>query len=151
MRVSRYATDIEIDDNIRMVYHTVSRKYYSYTAEYKKDLWDFIKNPNKKEYTIREAQLIKKLFDAGILINDDRDELADLEYLEQRAKFQDSSFRMTIYTTNACNFKCTYCMQEHEVRNLQETVIENIVAAIRVISKRVRKLEISWFGASCIL
>ena len=50
----------------------------------------------------------------GILISDNQDELAELEFLENKTKYQTDQLNMMVVVTNACNFRCEYCVQEHE-------------------------------------
>lgn len=56
-----------------------------------------------------------------------------------------------VYTTNACNFRCTYCEQEHIAKVLQTDVMENILKLVQHMSKKVKKIKIDWFGGEPLL
>lgn len=151
MKLSNYSTKVIIDEKKDMVYNTISRQYYLYPVEKKDEFWNFLNNLNRKTYSVEEANLICKLAKKGIIVEDNKDELSGLAYLENKSCYQNSVFKMTIFTTNACNFRCTYCMQSHETRILDDAVSDKIIDAIDAVSRKVKKLDIMWFGGEPLL
>lgn len=151
MKISNYTADVMIDEKKYMVYNTITRQYYLYPAEKKDEFWSFLKNLNREVYSFEEANLIRNLAKKGIIVEDKKNELRGLEYLENKFCYQNSVFRMTVFTTNACNFRCTYCIQNHEMKILDDSVAEKIIDAIDAISRKVKKVDIMWFGGEPLL
>lgn len=151
MRLSKYVTDIELDGNRRMLYSTLSRQYYVFGLEEKEKVQSFLTNLNKGIYDECEIALFKTLLSKKIIIRDDADELKEMRYMENSARYQDSVYKIIIYTTNACNFRCTYCEQKHEVKKLSDEISEKILKLIAEKAKVNKKIEISWFGGEPFL
>lgn len=151
MKLSKFSTDVTVDDSIHLVYNTMSRQYYLYPTEQKESLWNFMRSPDKAVYSVEEANLIYELARKGILVDNNHNELTGLEYREKKANYQTNVFRITIYTTNACNFRCSYCTQEHVTKVLKNHVVDQIIDLIDVISSKVKRLEVNWFGGEPLL
>lgn len=151
MRLSKFVMSIEIEENSYILYSLKTRQYYLYKKEERKMLQELIRNINKGEYTLEEIECIKQLLRKGILINDDQNEIEELEYLENKVKYQDNELHMMIVVTNACNFRCEYCVQEHETKNLTSMAENNILKFIENNAKIKRKIKISWFGGEPLL
>ena len=56
-----------------------------------------------------------------------------------------------VVVTNACNFRCEYCVQEHEIKNLSSNAEHNILEFIKNNAKIKRNITISWFGGEPLL
>ncbi len=151
MKLSKYTTDIRIDDEKRMLYNTLSRKYYVYGSEEKEALRGLFERINAGEYTEGEIRTLKKLLDKHIIIQDNVNEATELECLENEKKFQGHTYKIMIYATNACNFRCVYCEQEHIVENLHAETMERIEKMVDRIADEVRCIEIDWFGGEPLL
>lgn len=151
MQLSRYVTDIELDNNRRMLYSTLSRQYYVFGVKEHEKVQCFLDNLNKGIYDEWEIALFKVLLSKKIIIRDGVDELQEIRYLENSARYQDSVYKIIVYTTNACNFRCTYCEQTHEVKQLNDDVADKILNLIAEKAKLNRKIEISWFGGEPFL
>lgn len=151
MKLSQYTLEVKVNQNTMMLYNTLSRQYYSYAESQREELWDFLNHINKGNYSVAEIELVRELLNKRIVKADEADELVELEYLENNARFQTHTFHIMIYATNACNFRCTYCTQEHVVRDLSNDVVENILKFAEVITKKVRTLHVGWFGGEPLL
>lgn len=151
MKISNYVVDIELDEMRRMLYSMNSRKYYIYNKNEKEKIDCLIKDINKGIYTKKEIEEIKKLVECKILLPDGYDEIAELEYKENKVRYQDNTFQIVIIVTNACNFRCEYCIQEHEVKILTLDSEKKILAFLKKVTKKVNKIKISWFGGEPLL
>lgn len=152
MKLSRYNTEVKINNQQYIIYNTLSRCYQLYTDEEKAPLKKLLGELNtKNEYTLEEISLLRQLAQKGIIVDDKIDELHKLEYLENSQWYQNAIYRLTFYATNACNFRCSYCTQEHIVKNIEDEVIENGVALIEKLAKNVKLLCITWFGGEPLL
>lgn len=152
MKLSRYNTEIKINNQQYIIYNTLSRCYQLYTNKEKESLKKLLSELNKKnECTLEEISLLRELAQKGIIVDDKIDELRKLEYLENSQWYQNDIYRLTFFSTNACNFRCSYCSQEHVVKNIEDEVVENGIALIEKLSKNVKKLCITWFGGEPLL
>ena len=142
MKVSNYTTEIQIDDGKSMLYNTLSRKYYVYNVEDKEEIWSLLRNLNCGSYTFQEIEWLKIWLEKKIVLQDAIDELSELKVLENTAKYQDSTYNILIYATNACNFRCTYCEQKHVTRVLDEKIIEQILKLVKNAAKKSKKVKI---------
>ena len=77
---TRFATNIKIDEDDYMLYSLKTRQYYPYKKEAQEQLEKLLDELNKGEYTLEEIQCIEKLMKKGILISDNQDELAELDF-----------------------------------------------------------------------
>lgn len=55
--------------------------------------------------------LIHELKRGGMLIDDSRDEYAELRLQSRAARFSNTSLGLTVAPTMACNFCCPYCYE----------------------------------------
>ena len=61
MQLSRFATNIKIDEDDYMLYSLKTRQYYPYKKEAQEQLEKLLDELNKGEYTLEEIQCIEKL------------------------------------------------------------------------------------------
>lgn len=151
MKLSRFTTTIKLDQKNSMLYNTVSREYYIYEIEKEEQIKLLVQNINSGRYTEDDINLVKELVEKNILISDKKNELLELECKENSVRYQNNVFHIMIIVTNACNFRCTYCVQEHEHKVLDELSEKRIVKLLERMSKQVRKIKISWFGGEPLL
>lgn len=151
MKVSNYVTTIEIDEEMKMLYSTFSRQYYVYDIKDEEEIKNFFAEVNKGVYNEKEMNLFQILLNKKIIVRDEVDELRELEYLENSARYQGNRYKILVYATNACNFRCDYCTQPHIVKNLDSKVSEKLLKLISKKSGTNRKIEIDWFGGEPLL
>lgn len=151
MKISRYVTEIKINDFKKMLYNTLSRQYYVYGVEDSGRVSNFLLNLNKGVYTEEEIELFRVLLNKKIIIQDAIDELNELEYLENSARYQENVYKIMVYATNACNFRCAYCTQSHVAKRLKEDVENSIIRLVEKQARRCKRVEIDWFGGEPLL
>lgn len=85
------------------------------------------------------------LVQQGLVIDDSINErdIADLRFYEH---VNENNLYLVIMPTFNCNFECKYCFEKHNELILDENTETGIRNFIRVRSKKVRKLYVSWFG-----
>ncbi len=79
------------------------------------------------------------LRESGILIDAERDELAEYRFRRNREKYSTEDARFLLYTATACNFKCPYCYQAASRRENEGLMTES--TALRVIGFMQRLIE----------
>lgn len=151
MKLSQYYIDIEIDETKKMLYSTFSRKYYVYKKQEQSKVLNFLAHINKGKYTEAEIALFEELLNKKIILRDEIDELKQLEVLENATRYQEKTYKMMIYATNACNFRCSYCEQNHVSKPLSEDVKERILKLVKIQAKKNRVIQIDWFGGEPLL
>lgn len=94
---------------------------------------------------LSDAQ-IEVFYDLGILIDDDCDEFAIMQF-DNNYYAVNSPFHFRILTTTACNAKCTYCY-EHDVpvSLMDEATARKTVAFIKHTVPQGSNIHIEWFG-----
>lgn len=151
MKVSRFTTEIEIDDTKKMLYNTVSRKYYVFPGNKQQNMKKFLLDINKGKYTQSEIKLFKELLNKGIIVKDGTDELVKLEFWEKKKCFREDIFDLMLYVTNACNFRCTYCTQKHTVKIMETEVLDSVIKFMSDVSRQAKVIRIGWFGGEPLL
>ncbi len=153
MKKSKYNCLINLENEDILLYNTLSRKYIlidkSEEQKYMK-LYDKVKIQNQY-FDKEEADIICKMFQKGILIKDDLNEIDVIEFNENKIRFGDQYYYLVLQPTLACNFRCTYCYEEHREDCLDDILSERILKYIDNISKRVKHLRIGWFGGEPLL
>lgn len=151
MKVSKYTLEVAIDENVSMLYNTVSRKYYVYDNKNRENVLRFLQEINKGSYDKKELELFREFTKNGLIVQDSVDERKKLECLENSARYQEQRYKILIYVTDACNFRCTYCIQEHKVHIMEDAVLDSILKHIEKMSQHVKCIEIDWFGGEPLL
>lgn len=65
-----------------------------------------------------------------MLVEDDKDEFAELLIRNKIERFADSNLTLTIAPTMACNFCCPYCYEKgREYITMSETVQDQLTSA----------------------
>lgn len=102
-------------------------------------------------YESHDAQLIEKMIKAGCIYNDDDDELIVMNSRRFMNKYQSSTLALTILPTLDCNFRCTYCFEEHTKGKMNAKTQEGLIAFILRRIKAIKNLHIMWFGGEPML
>lgn len=144
MKTSKYNYYLKIR-NRSVIFNTLSESYF-FLPFGKEDVYkQIIADPNR--YIDNFAPFIKKLTDAGFIIEDSLDESALVD-----AKFQrllcDKEYHLMILPTFNCNLRCWYCIQDHANISMTEQHIKEVKERIleKACSSDINTIRISWFG-----
>lgn len=151
IKLSKYTTKLRLEKNLYVLYNTLTRECFVYSEKQVETINDLLATLNRSEYTSYDAQIIQELARKGIVVSDDIDEMAILECRENQCTYQNNVVNLTIYMTTACNFRCTYCTQPHEISVLEDDVYSKVFAFINAISSKAKMLKIMWFGGEPLL
>lgn len=100
----------------------------------------------------READLERKLYEMGILMEADINELECYnQYTEYANQYQDKEINLTVTPTMECNARCFYCY-ENGVRHgtMTEAGADKMIEALSAMGKD-KKLMITWFGGEPLM
>lgn len=102
-----------------------------------------------------EAQLIARLVRGQILVPHDFDEYGAISRLRQRLKDGSQGggqLTVTIAPTMQCNFRCTYCFEEHRAEFMPRHVEDALVSFLNVRAAQTDgTIGITWFGGEPLL
>lgn len=93
-----------------LIYNTVSRKLITISDKNDVNFYEF------NEFDKLQYRLIESLLKKGILVNEKKDELAELKKNYLFNKADKKHLRITLVPSFLCNFKCPYCF-EHKLRS----------------------------------
>lgn len=81
----------------------------------------------------------------GLIVDEDTDEekFAFIKYVKT---IEDGTLHLTIMPTMSCNFRCSYCYEDHIVSRMSDDVISGIINFVRKYIHNVDKVLVSWFG-----
>lgn len=101
-------------------------------------------------YLDDKSTISKALCDNGIIIDNDiaETEIANLRYYEH---VNQNDLHIVIMPTFDCNFKCKYCFETSNKLRLDHEIEEGIKNFLRVRSKKIKNLYITWFGGEPLL
>lgn len=141
-KCSNYNVIVDQDINSYLLFNTLTQGLTEIDEETKKDLIELNSNSKYKN------QFIK----FGYWINEDRSEIDELKFKHRSSKFSNKELRLTIKTTNNCNFLCKYCYQPHESKTLTD---DNIQSIFKFISNEMKhgkdSLFMHYFGGEPLL
>lgn len=87
---------------------------------------------NNKLNTYNEAdEILNILFDNGILVEEDKNELEYLQFLYEREVVRNQELSLTLITTRQCNLRCVYCYEKHENLVMSEKIYHSLELYIK--------------------
>ena len=105
---------------------------------FKKEYYLLKKNGCKDLKTILEQELNRQ----GILL----DENEVKEKVSEIKAYFDRVLVLTIMPTEACNFRCVYCYEDHENITMKTDIVVGIERFLEKNYAKYNHISISWFG-----
>lgn len=65
--------------------------------------------------------------------------------------FDPSFFKLFLFPTEECNFRCTYCYEDFSVGQMSDDIVEGSINLLRNRAPDIRILQLSWFGGEPLL
>lgn len=98
------------------------------------------------------AAVRETLVGGGFLIDDDRDELAELEHRNRSARFGNRDhLGLTIAPTLTCNFRCVYCYETHPRQRMSPSKMDELLRWVEGETAPGKDLSVTWFGGEPLL
>ena len=101
-----------------------------------------LSNPN----TINMNREGKILQEYGYLVEDDLDEDNLCESVTWKKIFNSSSLALVILPTEDCNFRCSYCYENHKHGVMSNTTAQYIIEFVQKNIKKYSSVNVTWFG-----
>lgn len=151
-KVSRYNKFFDHEDGMHLAFNALSGGFAVIESRKYEIAQDIFADPNRFQYNTEDKRELKgKLIRGSFLIKEDVDEIGILKIRYRTAKFSTNSLGLTIAPTMNCNFKCTYCYEEHNKDIMDEKVVEAVLHFVREKIKGIRHLDVTWFGGEPLL
>ena len=91
------------------------------------------------------------LLSQGFLVSDDTNEIDLIAQAHEQARETENMFSATIELTETCNFRCQYCYQPHEAKNLEPDAEQRIIKYLKRRLRDVPHLHLNWFGGEPLI
>jgi uncharacterized protein len=62
-----------------------------------------------------------------------------------------SSLNLVLFSTEHCNFRCTYCYEDYKIGRMMPQVVSGVKNLLHYRYQTLKSLEISWFGGEPLL
>lgn len=98
-----------------------------------------------------DKSLLENMEKFGCILPDDFDEIRLIEYIRNMQKYQKTSLSLTILPTLECNFRCTYCFEDHLKGKMSLENQRYLINFVKHRIKDIKKLHVTWFGGEPML
>lgn len=106
---------------------------------------------NKSWHDLFEIEKYREIFlDGGFYVPINRQEKQISKLRNLQLKY-DSTLRLTIYPTEQCNFRCTYCYEKFENKVMNEETEDYLIDFVRKNIHKYTGIEVTWFGGEPLL
>lgn len=93
------------------------------------------------------TQLIKN----GMLVREEEDEVKLLMLKQNEMIYGTDTLSVTIMPTNDCDFRCSYCYENHIEDYMDEATEERVLLFLEKKIARCKQLRLAWFGGEALL
>ena len=132
-----------------LLYAGLSNSFFHLSDELKESIDFYLKDAKEDAFDEEVLEIFKK---TGVLSSYTDEEL-DRMYLLNWLKMQTQSnqLSLTIATTLACNFRCSYCYEKENYKNIMmtEEVADKIIEY--VLQTKKQRVSIEWYGGEPLL
>lgn len=93
------------------------------------------------------SAIIKILLEKGIIYDDEKQHLMNYDELyEDFINFSGRELRLILLPTEGCNFRCTYCYENHDSKVMSQNVQDGVVEYVRKNIDKYKAVRMEWFG-----
>ena len=130
------------------IYNSLSNSF----AELDEETYLIIKKSRDTNYlAITDDKLLTSLTNMKVIVENDKDEINKIKYLNILRRYEDRELALTINPTLSCNFGCYYCFEhDHPNRFMNESVENKIIEFIKS-HIQAKILSVTWFGGEPLL
>jgi len=143
LKYSKYNYEVTLPNGTKAIYNLLSGKKLR------------LESPVKEFYELvlqmPDSRLAQKWKVAGFLT--DGDELTQMKLQTEAVYFHTQILRLTVCPTTACNFRCSYCFENHDSVVMNQNVQNKLVAMVKRFFHdfRPKQLHVTWFGGEPLL
>lgn len=144
---SKFNAQSNTEDNGIMLFNSYSGAIAHFSEKEKADVLASLKRIGINEL---DTDVKQALFDNGFLVPQHIDELKRAQFLHQSMHRTDM-MHLVLMTTEACNFRCTYCYEHFLRGKMTPETIRGLKALVREKATNLSNLHISWFGGEPLI
>ncbi|UCD78641.1 MAG: radical SAM protein, partial [Desulfobacterales bacterium] len=142
--------EVEATDTL-LLFAGLAGRLVEIPGAYRAAAHSLLSNPNRVD-GLQQMTLSKIFREQGVLVPETFDELEYFRERHAQSKYMPSqTLGLTICPTLNCNFRCTYCYQQHATGVMTEKIQDEIVSYIENSHSKVKKLHVTWFGGEPLL
>ncbi len=124
LKCSYYNFILEQADKSCILYNSLSGVIISVTGEELERIRRIL--GSKEIFYNKNDDVINVLYEKGVLVEADRDELEYLQFLYGQEVVKNNVLSLMLITTRQCNLRCVYCYEKHENLAMDESVYKSI-------------------------
>lgn len=151
MKSSHYNKFFDSTEGIKLAYNCLSGGLATITEDKFSQIQKILSSPDDYAFDTDEKKELRQQLIEGRFLGEKRHELDLLKVRYHTARFNSDTFTLTILPTLDCNFGCTYCYEDRHAQPMTDEVKQAVVNIARRKSRRVRLLNVSWFGGEPLL
>lgn len=144
LKSSNYNVIVPIEGNETILFNTLTGRLILINSN-EKIVDSIIKDPNSKHEDLNE-DIKNNLIKRNFIIDSEIDELDLIKKNYKKSMMDDTILRLTILPTLKCNFRCTYCWESLQGKNMDIIVQNSIINFIKSNIKNYKLVDIGWFG-----
>lgn len=149
MKFSIFNIITEIDENKYILSNTMTGSMYKIDASVR----ERVESNDLDSFKPEELERYRK---SGIVVNSDVDEYQSFMYFSSKSQFCSTILNITLFLTNNCNLRCTYCFQSHDREDnvMSEGILEKVFEYIKNTfesNKNLNALSFVMFGGEPLL
>jgi len=150
MKQSRFNLFFENDEKIKIAFNSMSCAL----AEVDDKFFNILNNLKHMKFDAlnhEEAELVQEMKDGRFIIDDEFDEVKNLEFSFNSAKFKEKNLSITIAPTLQCNFKCIYCYENPKHGKMDIKIQDMIIEKIKKSAEQKKNIDTCWYGGEPLL
>jgi len=151
LKASRYNFFWKSRDPYYLAYNAITNTFGRVKEEDYPEVQAIIENPNAPIRDAANAKRRSDLFQGGFLIAQEIDEVSVLKMKNRMGRFSTDYFGLTIAPTLDCNFRCTYCFEEHKKEKMSQEIEAALLTYVDKQIKYTRGFSVTWFGGEPML
>ncbi len=151
-KTSNYVIPVEVEAaDTLLIFAGLAGRLIEIPDAYRTAAHRLLCNPNRMD-DLLQARLHKMFCEQGVIVPATFDELDYFRQRHAQSKYMPTqALGLTICPTLNCNFRCTYCYQQHPTGVMAENIQDAICAYVESRHPKVKKLHVTWFGGEPLL
>lgn len=149
-RLSRYTTIVRNDPSSDLLLHNSFMGAIARIPEQLSKVFNEFVREGITEWDVRSSALAAELCKQGFFVSagaPEEDMVRDILDTER----DDVRFSMIIMPHEDCNFRCTYCYEDHHNVKMSPEVVSGLKRLIELKSAEGKNISVAWFGGEPLL
>lgn len=114
-------------------------------------VFEKIKADPNAQFTPEEAHLVQQLEYGKFIYADHYDEVEELKFQHNLARYDRNCLGLALAPTLACNMACEYCYEENKKGRMKPDVLEAILDFVETRASGMNSLSVNWYGGEPLL